>query len=203
MNLHILFCPAQAIAADGSPLPTASLSLTLPDEVQYRCAGYLQAEIERYAEEIDAAAPAPDVENQEDSSDQDENVPSLDQTKKGRKQPDISAGSSRLRRWIIRFSLLPASAVTRVRLEQEYLFLEVVATFLRAVRAGAVHVLHSAVLLAHYGRLGSSFDGCSKVIVDVLREEGIHNKNSELVIAIVTRAIREVPFFSSPHIQFL
>lgn len=53
MNLHILFCPAQTIAADGGPLPTASLALTLDDEVQYRCAGFVQAEIERYAEELD------------------------------------------------------------------------------------------------------------------------------------------------------
>lgn len=31
----------------------ASVSLSLDDEVQYRCAGYIQAEIERYAESLD------------------------------------------------------------------------------------------------------------------------------------------------------
>jgi cohesin complex subunit SA-1/2 len=34
-------------------LPMASVSLCLDDEVQYRCAGYIQAEIERYAEALD------------------------------------------------------------------------------------------------------------------------------------------------------
>ena len=65
-------------------------------------------------------------------------------------------------------------------------------TFLRAIRAGAIHVRHGAVLLAHYGRLGSTFDECSKVMVDVLREEGMYNGNPDVVVSIVTQAIREV-----------
>jgi cohesin complex subunit SA-1/2 len=53
LDLHVLFSSAQTIAADGSPLSTASVALTLDDEVQYRCAGFIQAEIERYAEALD------------------------------------------------------------------------------------------------------------------------------------------------------
>jgi hypothetical protein len=52
MNLYILFCPSQKVGADGSMLPIAQLALTLDDEAQYRCAGFVQAEIERYAEDI-------------------------------------------------------------------------------------------------------------------------------------------------------
>ena len=48
MNLHVLFCPTEAVGPDGSSFPTASLALNLDDEVQYRCAGFIQAEIERY-----------------------------------------------------------------------------------------------------------------------------------------------------------
>lgn len=65
----MLFCPTQAVAADGSPLPTASLTLTLDDEIQYRCASYVQAEIERYAEEI--VADVPDSGRDEDASESD------------------------------------------------------------------------------------------------------------------------------------
>jgi len=46
----VLFASANAFDPDGNPLQVASLALTLDDEVQYRCAGYIQAEIERYAE---------------------------------------------------------------------------------------------------------------------------------------------------------
>jgi cohesin complex subunit SA-1/2 len=81
---------------------------------------------------------------------------------------------------------------TLIRLGQEYVFMAVIATFLRAVRAGAIHLQHGAVLLAHYGRLGPAFDACSKVIVDLLKEETVRDPNGEMVAGIVTRAIREV-----------
>lgn len=68
----------------------------------------------------------------------------------------------------------------------------VVTTFLRAIRAGVIHFRHSAVLLTHYGRLGPSFDLCSKVIVDVLREEGMYKDEGDAVISVVTQALREV-----------
>ena len=50
LDLHVLFASTNAVDPDGNPIPIASLALTLDDEVQYRCAGYIQAEIERYAE---------------------------------------------------------------------------------------------------------------------------------------------------------
>jgi cohesin complex subunit SA-1/2 len=67
-----------------------------------------------------------------------------------------------------------------------------ISTFLRAIRAGAVHVRHSAVLLAHYGRLGPAFDLCTKVIIDSLREEGMYRENGDLVVDVVTQALKEV-----------
>ena len=39
--------------SNETEFPLASFSLTLDDELQYRCAGFIQAEIERYAEFID------------------------------------------------------------------------------------------------------------------------------------------------------
>ena len=50
----MLFAEAQTADRDGAPLPIASVSLSLDDEIQYRCAGYIQAEIERYTEYIDS-----------------------------------------------------------------------------------------------------------------------------------------------------
>lgn len=86
---------------------------------------------------------------------------------------------------------------SRAHLEREYLFIDVISTFLRAIRAGAVHVRHGAVLLAHYGRLGPAFDVCSKVVADVLREEGMFNDQGELVANVIIQALREVPFYFS------
>jgi hypothetical protein len=87
---------------------------------------------------------------------------------------------------------------SRSQLEQEYLFIDVVSTFLRAIRAGALHVRHSAVLLAYNGQLGPSFDMCSRVVVEVLREEGMINDRGEVVVDVLTNALREArnPFNS-------
>lgn len=68
----------------------------------------------------------------------------------------------------------------------------VVTTFLRAIRAGVIHFRHSATLLAHYGRLGPAFDLCSKVIIDILREEGMYKDNGEIVAAVICQALRDV-----------
>jgi len=89
-------------------------------------------------------------------------------------------------------SILSVNPTSRAGLEQEYVFVEVISTFLRAIRAGAVHPLHSAILLAHYGRLGQAFDLCCKVVMDVLREEGMYKNNGDVVVSVVTRAIQEV-----------
>lgn len=70
--------------------------------------------------------------------------------------------------------------------------MDVMSTLLRAIRAGVIHIRHGAILLAHYGRLGPSFDICSKVIVDVLRDEGMINNNGDIVVAVLTQALEEV-----------
>ena len=77
-------------------------------------------------------------------------------------------------------------------MEREYLFIDVISTFLRAIRVGAIHVHHGAVVLAHYGRLEVSFDTCSKAIVDVLREEEIMNDSPDIIVTTLTQALQEV-----------
>jgi hypothetical protein len=81
---------------------------------------------------------------------------------------------------------------TRAQLEQEYVFMGVVSTFLRAIRAGAIHPRHGAVLLVHHGRLGVAFDHCSKIVVDILREEGMYKGHGDLVVEVITRALKDV-----------
>jgi len=88
---------------------------------------------------------------------------------------------------------------TRAQLEQEYVFMGVVSTFLRAIRAGAIHPRHSAVLLVHHGRLGVAFDHCSKIVVDILREEGMYKGHGDLVVEVITRALKDVSDIILPH----
>ena len=72
INLHILFCPSRTTTPDGGLLPTASLALTLDDEVQYRCAGFIQAEIEMFSEGIDDGQAEKDVTSDEELTSDDD-----------------------------------------------------------------------------------------------------------------------------------
>ncbi|KAI9060084.1 hypothetical protein FKP32DRAFT_1578832 [Trametes sanguinea] len=184
LTLHVLFCPSETTMPDGSRLPTAALPLSLDDEVQYRCAGFVQAEIERYAEEI-AEPPSEEADGSEDdSNDEDEQSEPEEQTKKKRGRAGKGKAAAK--------STSPSPRVgSRSQLEKEYVFIGVVATFLRAIRAGVIHFKHSATLLAHYGRLGSTFDMCTKVIVEILREEGMYKDNGDAVVAIICQALQE------------
>ncbi|KAI0074611.1 hypothetical protein K474DRAFT_1765478 [Panus rudis PR-1116 ss-1] len=180
MHIEILFCPPRGEGLNSPP--TTLLALTMDDETQYRCAGFVQAEIERYAEELEELAPD-EEEDEDEDDDEDANNSDHDEAantkkakgKKGKRSPHLVVGGK--------------SSVSQ--LEREYVFIGIITTFLRAIKAGAIHFRHSATLLAHYGRLGPVFDMCSKLIVDILREEGMYNDNGETVVAVILQALRE------------
>ncbi len=54
----MLFAPAPQQPEGETEEEVDVLALTLDDETQYRCAGYIQAEIERFAELLEDDAPA-------------------------------------------------------------------------------------------------------------------------------------------------
>lgn len=57
LTLHILFSKPAEVAEDQQS-PLDPLLLSMGDEVQYRCAGFIQAEIERYSSELEGDKPA-------------------------------------------------------------------------------------------------------------------------------------------------
>lgn len=69
MHIHVLF------SAPQDPL----LALKLDDEVQYRCAGYVEAEIERFAEEVEELT---DVEEEEEEESGDEDTQTIKKRKR-------------------------------------------------------------------------------------------------------------------------
>uniref|UniRef100_D8Q7N8 SCD domain-containing protein n=1 Tax=Schizophyllum commune (strain H4-8 / FGSC 9210) TaxID=578458 RepID=D8Q7N8_SCHCM len=175
LNIHVLFATGQTRAADGAVLPLASIPVTLDDEVQYRCAGFIQAEVEQYAESMGRGQkPINDDGSDSESEEEDEEDRNVVQ---GMVIP-------------LSFELLRTD-ISRAQLEKEYVFVDVITTYLRAIRAGVIDLRHCAVLLAHYGRFGANVDSCSKVVLDSLRQECRRGGDTELVVSVITEAIRE------------
>lgn len=81
---------------------------------------------------------------------------------------------------------------SKKRLEEEFAFSVTMASFIRSIRMGIIDVRHCSILLTHYGRLGFTFDATNKVLVEILREEGMLRDNGEIVSSICAQALREV-----------
>lgn len=186
LNLYILFQPirsAEEGATSKQPIP-----MELSDELQLRCAGFIQAEVERYVDLLDEErggdAEEADGSGSEDGSSSelsDEDGAKAKKSKKSRKdakKPERAESEG-------------AQIPPQARLEREYAFHLVISAFLRAIRTGAINIEHSAVLLGHYGRVSSVYDQCTKVIIEVLREEGMYGGNAELVGRVLINALEE------------
>lgn len=187
LTLHILFCATETTAPDGSRLPTAALPLSLDDEVQYRCASFVQAEIESYAEEIAEETPEEHESSEDDNEDEE---PEPEEQPKGKKRGPKGKAAAKA-------ASPDPRTKSRAQLEKEYVFIGIITTFLRAIRAGVIHFRHATAVLAHYGRLGATFDMCSKVVIEILREEGMYKDNGDAVVGIVCQALQEVRTLNS------
>jgi len=88
MSIYLVYCARHSTDKSGLPLPQADLQISLPEEVQYRFAGYIQAVIEQYAQELEASL---DEEADEGSgSDVNSNEEGRERAKKKRRrQPKV------------------------------------------------------------------------------------------------------------------
>ncbi|KAF5323111.1 hypothetical protein D9611_009237 [Ephemerocybe angulata] len=195
LNHHILFSPDQPTLPDGSLSPLAAISISFDDETQYRCAGYIQAEIERYsdfladndgsAKSLEEGDKSEDEESNAENADEDENGAGPSKKRKGKKKAAAAAPKPQETETVL------SKGDSRALLEREYLFVDVITTFLRAIRVGTIAVQHGAVLLSQYGRLGASFDACAEVIVKMIKDEGLTKDNGELVVNVITKSLQE------------
>jgi len=74
----------------------------------------------------------------------------------------------------------------------EIQFLQLAAVFVGAIRCGVLDSDHCKELLRHCGRFGPTYDAVVKKLVDVLRDEGIYNRESDTVVAISVHSLRDV-----------
>jgi len=65
-------------------------------------------------------------------------------------------------------------------------------SFIHAMRARVVDAQHAGVMLSQYGRLDNSFDQAMPSLVEVLQEEGLYNKDSEMVTHVAAQALQQV-----------
>ncbi|KDQ07525.1 hypothetical protein BOTBODRAFT_119941 [Botryobasidium botryosum FD-172 SS1] len=191
LSIHILFGKPPTLASGNLRSPLLSLPLEMAEDVQLRCAAFVQAEIERYAEELEQEADGGGKSDGDDTV-QGESDSEEDEGRGGAKQKKAKKAKKAKAKKVVEKDGTPdPPTLSQHMLEREYIFSSIASTFLRAIRTGAIDVQHCVVLLAHFGRLGTTFDQCAKVIVEVLREEGMYKGNGEAVAQVITQALQE------------
>ncbi|KZT59992.1 hypothetical protein CALCODRAFT_449346 [Calocera cornea HHB12733] len=173
LTLYILFSPGEV---PGKKTPGSVLPLSLDDQLQYRCAGFMQAEIEKYADEV-AEANDDDEEPPQNEDGSDVDMDGGEEKQKRKASKPKSGNNSR--------------TTSQPLLGREYILCTVISTFIRAIRIGVLHLRHAAVLLAHFGRFSSTVDLCMKSLIDVLREEGIRSKHGEAVAIAIAKSLED------------
>ena len=76
--------------------------------------------------------------------------------------------------------------------QQEMTFLKVTSAFVAATRCRVLDVDHAKEPLAHFGRFGPAYDAVCKMLVDVLRDDGMFNGEATTVQHVCGTALQSV-----------
>jgi cohesin complex subunit SA-1/2 len=80
-------------------------------------------------------------------------------------------------------------------------FYKQVASLVAAVRTGVLEVEHAREPLAHVGRLGATYDAIARKLVDVLRDEGIYNRQADTIQHVAISALQSVSYLPARFLE--
>ncbi|KAG0141898.1 hypothetical protein CROQUDRAFT_82784 [Cronartium quercuum f. sp. fusiforme G11] len=166
LNAFMLCC--------GSMMPK-ELMMKCDEQTQYRCAGFVAAEIERFGMTIKKARARVDSEG---SSEPEEN----DREKKRKLAKNVHSDS--------RTDEIPTLSMKELQAQEAFDIL--MTTYTKAICCGLIHFQHSNVILPHFTRFGPVFDLSLEALVGLLKG-GLGNDpfQKELLAKTVWESMRE------------
>ncbi|BGP22583.1 cohesin complex subunit SA-1/2 [Rhodotorula toruloides] len=205
LDIYTMTHQLTSVEADPNGL-LSELKLAPSDELQARCAGYIEAQIERYAEaladerdeEKDETQREPD--SDEDASGSDTEREERSQSQRGKKGKGKKAAAKKgkkaapkkqeKRRRKTAAQIRADNAKEQAQLVAERRFEQVLAPFIRVLHSSTFDLRHYVVLVKHWGRLGATFDEHVRLLLHDLRDEGNYGSASDLVAAVVVDSLR-------------
>ncbi|TIA69903.1 hypothetical protein E3P91_03380 [Wallemia ichthyophaga] len=158
-------------------------SMEFSEETQLRCMGYVESEIDKFAEEIHVNADndddeaAEEIQNDKQSSDEDE-APKIKKRKSKTTPKKQAPKQNKQKKQELTLALQPD------RINYTYEFSETIAVVVKAIRLGVLSIDKLPVILAHHGRFGVLFDSLNKLALDAIREIALY-AGSEYYLGIV------------------
>lgn len=158
------------------------LDVPFSDELEARCAGFVQSEIERFSDEVvgeQADAPASDSEGS-DHSDEDAEPKSRKTAAKGKSKANAPPAKE------------DKDTATKMReqlrkLRMSESFQRLISRFARAITAGVVGNDNAGAIMAMTGRLGPFMDSLSRYLANHLRDEWRQTPSKSDTVAKVLR----------------
>ncbi|GAA5879860.1 hypothetical protein JCM3774_002262 [Rhodotorula dairenensis] len=198
LDIYLIAHTISAPSSDPEQL-FEELKLDASDELQARCSGYIEAEIERHAELLAEEVEQPDSDSpaseEEDGSDTETESSQRSRKGKGKKavqkKSKKAAAPADKRKRKTAAQIRADTAKERARLLATARFEQTLAPFVRAIHGGAFDLQHSVVVLKYWGRLGPVFDEQAKLLMHDLRDEGNYGSASAKVASILAEALQD------------
>ncbi|GAA5877410.1 hypothetical protein JCM16303_003321 [Sporobolomyces ruberrimus] len=181
----------------------SALRLNCGEELQARCAGYIEAEIERFAEKLAEDREAEegdeddDAEANEDSgsdTEMEENAKKNKKKKTKGKGKKVAKGNKASkadkRKKKTPESVRVENARQQARLVSSQRFERSISGFVRAIHLGIFDIRHSALLLKYWGRLGATFDDFARLLMHDLRDEGNYGDGGDVVAGVIVESLQ-------------
>lgn len=193
-------------------------STELSLEVQYKCAGFVQAEIERYARIVAGRKGAAEDDDEggnilrESEDEEDAGDSGSDQVmRKGAGKRGQGGEPEKGKSSVLLPSLLPTLEVADVASQTrivtgyksyrprtlsqrtaEYAFHSLVACFCKAICVDVLDLHHASAVLTHYGRFGPFYDECCTMLGNALRHYGVYGDQGEAAAGVVSESLKAV-----------
>ncbi|KAK4048718.1 cohesin complex subunit [Microbotryomycetes sp. JL221] len=194
LDLYVL-CDSVSSPARDPDGQLVDLRQEMSDELQARCAGFIEAEIERYSEELASTREEDDEEAQsgtaEDDEGSDTDTGKRKSKKKSQKKAAKQSKDAGMPKRKSAKEVQEAHQKELKRLLAARRFEQVVHPFVRAIHAGTLDLQHATVLIHRFEHFGSGFDHWCKLLIQDLRDEGIYTINgSGKVVEVLTSTLK-------------
>lgn len=158
-------------------------------QTQYRCAGFVQAEIERYASLFDPKGSTGD-----DLVDENEDEEGNDSVHvgEGSCESPLLCSSETMSAYASMPSVTAFRPVTLAQHAATYAFNDLMVSYARAICVDVLDLHHASTMLIHYDRFGPFFNECCRWLGDAVRQFGVLGDAGHAAAAVAIESLKGV-----------
>ncbi|KAK4699710.1 cohesin complex subunit SA-1/2, partial [Phenoliferia sp. Uapishka_3] len=195
LDIHML-CGSLTSALVDPNGRFVDLKIECGEELQARCAGFVEAEIERYgetfAEEAEEATQKDGEEDEEDDSDDDAADKRRKKKVNAKKVATREANKSKQKAAVVKTpaGIRARNAKKQARLVAAATFNRIISGFVRAIHNEVISIQHASVILIHFERFDTTLDQWCKLLVQDMRDEGIYGNEGAAIARVIVETLK-------------